>query len=111
MSAIEIPKPDPRILARRDAIVAGLAALLPPTSLITEEDERRAYETDALTAYRRVPLAVVLPDHRGGFQSVSIPEPGRRQGGRRAALARRWPAAPSQRGRRRPRRLQDEPHP
>jgi glycolate oxidase len=62
MSAIEIPKPDPRILARRDAIVAGLAALLPPTSLITEEDERRAYETDALTAYRRVPLAVVLPE-------------------------------------------------
>ncbi|MCX5579487.1 FAD-linked oxidase C-terminal domain-containing protein [Kaistia terrae] len=62
MSAIEIPKPDPRILARRDAIVAGLAALLPPTSLITEEDERRAYDTDALTAYRRVPLAVVLPE-------------------------------------------------
>src|SRR5690606_27555887 len=62
MSAIEIPKPDPRILARRDAILAGLAALLPPTSLITEEDERRAYETDALTAYRRVPLAVVLPE-------------------------------------------------
>ncbi|ODT10606.1 MAG: glycolate oxidase subunit GlcD [Kaistia sp. SCN 65-12] len=62
MSAIEIPKPDPRILARRDAIIAGLAALLPPTSLITEEDERRAYETDALTAYRRVPLAVVLPE-------------------------------------------------
>jgi glycolate oxidase len=59
---IEIPKPDPRILARRDAIIAGLAALLPPTSLITEEDERRAYETDALTAYRRVPLAVVLPE-------------------------------------------------
>ena len=62
MSAIEIPKPDPRILARRDAIVAGLAALLPPTSLITEEDERRAYETDALTAYRQMPLAVVLPE-------------------------------------------------
>jgi glycolate oxidase len=62
MSAIEIPKPDPRILARRDAIVAGLAALVPPTSLITEEDERRAFETDALTAYRRIPLAVVLPE-------------------------------------------------
>ncbi|MBN9057772.1 MAG: FAD-binding protein [Rhizobiales bacterium] len=62
MSAIEIPKPDPRILARRAEILAGLAALVPPTSLITEEDERRAYETDALTAYRRVPLAVVLPE-------------------------------------------------
>ncbi|HEV7284614.1 MAG TPA: FAD-binding oxidoreductase, partial [Kaistia sp.] len=48
MSAIEIPKPDPRILARRAEILAGLAALVPPTSLITEEDERRAFETDAL---------------------------------------------------------------
>ena len=27
----------------------------------SSEDERRAYETDALTAYRAVPLAVVLP--------------------------------------------------
>ncbi|BCP52464.1 lactate dehydrogenase [Kaistia sp. 32K] len=62
MSAIEIPKPDPGILARRDAILAGLAALVPPTSLITEEDERRAFDTDALTAYRRIPLAVVLPE-------------------------------------------------
>ena len=31
------------------------------TALITSEDERRAFETDALTAYRRMPLAVVLP--------------------------------------------------
>ncbi|HWJ75389.1 MAG TPA: FAD-linked oxidase C-terminal domain-containing protein [Kaistia sp.] len=61
MSAILMPKPDERVLARRDAIIAGLAALLPPEALITSEDERRAYETDALTAYRQMPLAVVLP--------------------------------------------------
>ena len=29
--------------------------------MIADEDGRRAYETDALTAYRRLPLAVVLP--------------------------------------------------
>ena len=56
-----MPTPDPGILARREAIVAGLARLVPPEALITSEDERRPYETDALTAYRRVPLAVVLP--------------------------------------------------
>ncbi len=32
-----------------------------PESLITSEDERRAFETDALTAFRKMPLAVVLP--------------------------------------------------
>ncbi|MGB6491566.1 MAG: FAD-binding protein, partial [Methylovirgula sp.] len=61
MTGILFPKPDPDILARRAEIVAGLGAFLPPECLITTEDERRAFETDALTAYRRLPLAVVLP--------------------------------------------------
>ena len=61
MTAIAFPTPDAEILARRDPILAGLAALVPPGCLVTTENERRAFETDALTAYRRVPLAVVLP--------------------------------------------------
>ena len=61
MSQIAFPTPDPAILARRDTIVAGLAALLPPGGLIADEAGRRAFETDALTAYRRLPLAVALP--------------------------------------------------
>jgi glycolate oxidase len=58
---ILFPAPDERILARRDTIVGGLSALLPPEGLIVSEDERRAFETDALTAYRYMPLAVALP--------------------------------------------------
>ncbi|MFN3889280.1 MAG: FAD-linked oxidase C-terminal domain-containing protein [Beijerinckiaceae bacterium] len=61
MSAIAFPQPDAAILARREEIVAGLAAILPAECLVTSEDERRAFETDALTAYRRLPLAVALP--------------------------------------------------
>ncbi|HUN12699.1 MAG TPA: FAD-binding protein, partial [Rhabdaerophilum sp.] len=61
MNAIAFPKPDPGIMARREAIIAGLSALLPPECLVTSEDERRAFETDAFTAYRRLPLAVALP--------------------------------------------------
>jgi glycolate oxidase len=59
--SIAFPVPDTAILARRDAIIAALAAALPPDCLVTTEDERRAFETDALTAYRRLPLAVALP--------------------------------------------------
>src|SRR4051812_26358206 len=58
---IAFPKPDQTVLDRRDEILAGLRRLLPPEGLIVSEDERRAFETDALTAYRRMPLAVVLP--------------------------------------------------
>ena len=58
---IAFPKPDEGVIARRDEILAGLARLVAPEALVTSEDERRAFETDALTAYRRMPLAVVLP--------------------------------------------------
>ncbi len=58
---IAFPVPDASILARRAEILAGLARLVPAEALIVTEDERRAFETDALTAYRRLPLAVVLP--------------------------------------------------
>ena len=61
MSAIAFPPPDPGILSRRDEIVAGLLAILPEECVVASEDERRAFETDALTAYRRLPLAVALP--------------------------------------------------
>jgi glycolate oxidase len=61
MSAIVMPAPDQAILERRAEIVAGLVAIVGAEHVVVAEDERRAYETDALTAYRTVPLAVVLP--------------------------------------------------
>jgi glycolate oxidase len=61
MTQIAFPNPDLSIVARRPEIIAGLSRLVDPECLITEEDERRAFETDALTSYRRLPLAVVLP--------------------------------------------------
>jgi glycolate oxidase len=59
--SIRFPEPDQDVLARRDAIIEGLRPLVAAEALIISEDERRAFETDALTAYRRMPLAVVLP--------------------------------------------------
>jgi glycolate oxidase len=61
MPEIAFPPIDASVLARRDAILAGLAAILPADGLISDVAGRRAFETDALTAYRRVPLAVALP--------------------------------------------------
>ncbi|MGL4325691.1 MAG: FAD-linked oxidase C-terminal domain-containing protein [Beijerinckiaceae bacterium] len=61
MSAIAFPAPDQAIIARRDQIITDLARLLPADALITSDDERRPYETDGLTAYRKMPLAVALP--------------------------------------------------
>jgi glycolate oxidase len=59
---IRQPAPKPEIMARRDTIVAGLRALLPETGLIAEPVRLKPYETDGLSAYRQVPLAVALPE-------------------------------------------------
>jgi glycolate oxidase len=58
---LRLPDPKPEVLARREAIVAGLRALLPDEAVIAEPLRLRPYETDGLTAYRQPPLAVVLP--------------------------------------------------
>ncbi len=54
-------EPDAAILARRDEIIRALAKIVPAQGLIVDADGRRTFETDALTAYRCLPLAVVLP--------------------------------------------------
>jgi glycolate oxidase len=61
MGLLKLPAPDPAIMARRMAIVAELASLVGADQVIADDDGRRAYETDALTAYKRMPLAIVLP--------------------------------------------------
>ncbi|MDP3418519.1 FAD-linked oxidase C-terminal domain-containing protein [Falsiroseomonas sp.] len=58
---IPLPAPKPEILARRDTIVADLHTLLPADAVIHETIRMRPYETDGLSAYRQMPLAVVLP--------------------------------------------------
>ncbi len=59
---IDQPEPKRDVLARRDAIVAGLRALLPESGVIAEARRLKPYETDGLSAYRQVPLVVVLPE-------------------------------------------------
>jgi glycolate oxidase len=57
---LALPKPDMAVVRQREAIVADLRRLVPAGTIIADEEGRRAYETDALTAYRRLPLAVAL---------------------------------------------------
>lgn len=62
MTGIAMPAPDADVIARRADIVKALRAIVPGEGVIDTEVEMRAYETDALTAYRQLPLVVVLPE-------------------------------------------------
>ncbi|MEO0669343.1 MAG: FAD-linked oxidase C-terminal domain-containing protein [Pseudomonadota bacterium] len=58
---MQMPKPDPQILSRKARVVARLRDVLPRDAVIDDPAETRAYECDALTAYRCPPMVAVLP--------------------------------------------------
>src|SRR5499426_1064335 len=58
---VAMPEPDRAVLARRDRIVKALSAIVPGEGVIASEAAMRPYETDGLTAYRCLPMVVVLP--------------------------------------------------
>src|SRR5262249_4021688 len=59
---LRMPELDQAVLARRAAIVQALRAIVPGEGIIASEAAMKPYETDALTAYRTLPMVVVLPE-------------------------------------------------
>jgi len=59
---LAMPKPKADVIARRDAIAADLSAIVPGEGVVAADDELRPFETDGLTAYRQMPMLVVLPE-------------------------------------------------
>ena len=59
MSEIALPKIDNSILNRKSEIVKKLSKLTDIENVLSEADELRPYETDALSVYTQTPLAVV----------------------------------------------------
>lgn len=59
---MRMPDPDQDVLSRRADIINALRRIVPGEGVIAEEEELRAYECDGLTAYRQLPMIVVLPE-------------------------------------------------
>jgi glycolate oxidase len=57
---LEMPAPDAGVIARRREIASALRALV-PGGVVADETTLTAYDGDALTAYRQIPLVCVLP--------------------------------------------------
>jgi glycolate oxidase len=60
--SVRMPEADQAVLARRARIVATLRQIVPGEGVIANEREMRPYESDGLTAYRQLPMVVVLPE-------------------------------------------------
>ncbi|MCP5085149.1 MAG: FAD-binding protein [Alphaproteobacteria bacterium] len=62
MSNLKMPEVDQTTLSRRKQIAGELRRIVPGEGVIDETEEMRAYESDGLTAYKQIPLLVVLPE-------------------------------------------------
>jgi glycolate oxidase len=70
MSRLKMPDADAAVLSRRDEIVTGLRAIVPGEGVISTDRELKPYESDGLTAYRQVPMVVVLPETTAQVSAV-----------------------------------------
>src|SRR5712692_3991431 len=59
---VAMPVPDEGVLKRRREIVRALRTMVPAEGVIDTEREMRPYQSDGLTAYRQLPMVVVLPE-------------------------------------------------
>ncbi len=59
---MEMPTPDATVLSQKAQLVAELSGVLAADAIISDLAETRAYECDALTAYRCPPMLAVLPE-------------------------------------------------
>lgn len=62
MTSLAMPAPNAATLERRAEIVADLRQIVPGEGVVDTETSMRAFESDGLTAYRQMPLVVVLPE-------------------------------------------------
>jgi len=63
MSELALPKVDQSTILNRDKIVNKLKRIIKSENVLDHNDEIKPYETDALSAYKQKPLAVVLPEN------------------------------------------------
>ncbi|MEX3007112.1 FAD-linked oxidase C-terminal domain-containing protein [Hoeflea sp. TYP-13] len=61
MTSPKMPEPHADVLKHRAQIVGDLRDIVPGEGVVDATNEMRAFETDGLTAYRQLPLVVVLP--------------------------------------------------
>ena len=63
MSKLAMPRIDKKLLSKKKEVIDGLKKIIKAENVLDHEDQTRPYETDALSAYKQKPLAVVFPEN------------------------------------------------
>ena len=62
MSNLKMPELSSETLSRRTEIINSLSNLVGKDCVVSDEESMRVFESDGLTAYRALPMVVVLPE-------------------------------------------------
>ena len=65
-----MPKIDRKLMARKKEVVADLKKIIKAENIIDHDDEKRPFETDALSAYKQKPLLVVFPENTNEVSEI-----------------------------------------
>ena len=63
MTKLVMPRIDRKLLSKKEAVIENLKKIIKVENVLGHEDQVRPYETDALSAYKQKPLAVVFPEN------------------------------------------------
>ena len=63
MTKLVMPRIDRKLLSKKNDVIESLKKIIKAENIIDHEDQTRPFETDALSAYKQKPLAVVFPEN------------------------------------------------
>ena len=59
---MDMPAPDRDTISKRFKLIDAFKKVIPAEFILDSEADRRPFETDGLTAYRQLPMLVVMPE-------------------------------------------------
>ena len=73
MSDIVLPKIDQSTIDKKEYIFKKLKKITSSENILIHEAEIKPYETDALAAYKQMPLGVILPKNTEEVSKIGRP--------------------------------------
>jgi glycolate oxidase len=70
MTKLAMPKIDRKLISKKIEVIADLKKIVKDENILGHEDQTRPFETDALSAYKQKPLAVVFPKNTNEVSKI-----------------------------------------
>ena len=70
MTKLAMPKVDRKLITRKENVIQDLRNIIKAENVLSHRDLIKPFETDALTAYKQKPLAVVFPENTSEVSEI-----------------------------------------